>query len=93
MAPGLANRLRVYAMAAQFARRRLAQGIVRNQSDHARTVAHPGQRNGDVGFRPAGMHFQAGGLQQQLACRRTQAQQQLSETDHVSPHVNAPMTK
>src|SRR5690606_33173504 len=65
--------------AAQLAERGAAQGVVGDRPQHRHLVAETGQGHADVGLGAADPRLQPRRLQQQLAPRRPQAQQQLSE--------------
>ena len=64
----------------------VAEAIVRDPTDHRRLVAEPGEADRNIGFRAGDMDVQLAALQQQLAARGRQAQQQFAEADDASAH-------
>src|SRR5207244_581335 len=78
------------AVAAQMADSRISERIVCDTADHRRFLAETGEADGDVRLRAADMDVEPSALEQQLAARRRQAQQQLTETDNLRHRASQP---
>ena len=77
------------AVAAQFAGSGSAQWTSGDGTDHRGIVTEQGERHRHVGLGTTEVNFKSRRLQQQLATRCPEAQQQLPEADNTSGHGEA----
>ena len=73
-----------YAMPPQLRHGMPAQRVAGYRADHLHIVAQAGQRDRNIGLGASHMDLQLRRLQQQFTTRRTQAQQQLTETNDAA---------